>query len=50
MMRCNLDSLRNKSKATQATTIVALDDNDLVQTAVVVPYVGESESEEEFTE
>jgi hypothetical protein len=45
-----LDSLRNKSKATQATTIVALDDNDLVQTAVVVPYVGESELEEEFTE
>ena len=50
MMRCNLDSLRNKSKATQATTIVALDDNDSVQTAVVVPNVGESESEEEFTE
>jgi DNA gyrase subunit A len=50
MMRCNLDSLRNKSKATQATTIVALDDNDSVQTAVVVPYVGESELEEEFTE
>jgi DNA gyrase subunit A len=50
MMRCNLDSLRNKSKATQATTIVALDDNDSVQTAVVVPYVGDSESEEEFTE
>jgi DNA gyrase subunit A len=50
MMRCNLDSLRNKSKATQATTIVTLDDNDSVQTAVVVPYVGESESEEEFTE
>ncbi len=50
MMRCNLDSLRNKSKATQATTIVALDDNDSVQTAVVVPNVGESEFEEEFTE
>ena len=50
MMRCNLDSLRNKSKATQATTIVALDDNDSVQTAVVVPNVGESDSEEEFTE
>jgi DNA gyrase subunit A len=50
MMRCNLDSLRNKSKATQATTIVALDDNDSVQTAVAVPNVGESESEEEFTE
>jgi len=50
MMRCNLDSLRNKSKATQATTIVALDDNDSVQTAVVVPNVGESETEEEFTE
>jgi len=50
MMRCNLDSLRNKSKATQATTIVALDDNDSVQTAVVVPNVGELESEEEFTE
>ena len=50
MMRCNLDSLRNKSKATQATTIVALDNNDSVQTAVVVPNVGESEFEEEFTE
>ena len=50
MMRCNLDSLRNKSKATQATTIVALDDNDSVQTAVVVPNVGEYEFEEEFTE
>lgn len=50
MMRCNLDSLRNKAKATQATTIVALDDNDSVQTAVAVPNVGESESEEEFTE
>ena len=50
MMRCNLDSLRNKSKATQATTIVALDDNDSVQTAVVVPNVGEFEFEEEFTE
>ena len=50
MMRCNLDSLRNKSKATQATTIVALDDNDSVQTAVIVPNVGESEFEEEFTE
>jgi DNA gyrase subunit A len=50
MMRCNLDSLRNKSKATQATTIVALDDNDLVQSAVSIPYVGDSESEEEFTE
>ena len=50
MMRCNLDSLRNKSKATQATTIVALDNNDSVQTAVIVPNVGESEFEEEFTE
>jgi len=47
MMRCNLDSLRNKSKATQANNIVALDDNDTVQSAILVPLSPEREDTEE---
>jgi DNA gyrase subunit A len=47
MMRCNLDSLRNKSKATQANNIVALDDNDTVQSAILVPLSPEREETEE---
>ena len=46
MMRCNLDSLRNKSKATQANNIVALDNNDTVQSVVLVP-ASEQDSESE---
>ena len=45
-MRCNLDSLRNKSKATQANNIVALDNNDTVQSVVLVP-ASEQDSESE---
>ena len=47
MMRCNLDSLRNKSKATQANNIVSLDDNDMVQSAILVPLSPEKEETEE---
>jgi len=47
MMRCNLDSLRNKSKATQANNIVTLDDNDMVQSAILVPLSPEKEETEE---
>lgn len=47
MMRCNLDSLRNKSKATQANNIVTLDDNDMVQSAILVPLSSEKEETEE---
>jgi DNA gyrase subunit A len=46
MMRCNLDSLRNKSKATQANNIVALDNNDTVQSVVLLP-ASEQDSESE---
>ncbi len=49
MMRCNLDSLRNKSKVTQANNIVSLDDGDTVQTVSVVP-TSNKDFEEEFTE
>ena len=42
IMRCNLDNLRNKSKATQANTIVSLDNNDSVQSVVLIEYSGES--------
>ena len=49
MMRCNLDSLRNKSKITQANNIVSLDDGDTVQTVSVVP-TSNKDFEEEFTE
>jgi len=47
MMRCNLDSLRNKSKATQANNIVSLDDNDMVQSVILVPLSSEIEETEE---
>ena len=47
MMRCNLDSLRNKSKATQANNIVSLDDNDSVQSVLLIPNSGEREETEE---
>ena len=47
MMRCNLDSLRNKSKATQANNIVSLDDNDSVQSVLLIPSSGEREETEE---
>ena len=47
MMGCNLDSLRNKSKATQANNIVTLDDNDMVQSAILVPLSPEKEETEE---
>ena len=46
---CNLDSLRNKSKVTQANNIVSLDDGDTVQTVSVVP-TSNKDFEEEFTE
>jgi DNA gyrase subunit A len=49
MMRCNLDSLRNKSKVTQANNIVSLDDGDTVQTVSVVP-TSNKDFEEEFAE
>jgi DNA gyrase subunit A len=42
IMRCNLDSLRNKSKATQANTIVSLDATDSVQSVVLIESNGES--------
>lgn len=47
MMRCNLDSLRNKSKATQANNIVSLDENDMVQSAILVPISSEREETED---
>ena len=47
MMRCNLDSLKNKSKATQANNIVSLDDNDSVQSVLLIPSNGEREETEE---
>ena len=47
MMRCNLDSLRNKSKATQANNIVSLDENDMVQSVILVPLSSEIEEIEE---
>jgi DNA gyrase/topoisomerase IV subunit A len=49
MMRCNLDTLKNKSKVTQANNIVTLDDGDTVQTVSVVP-VSNKDFEEDFTE
>ncbi len=49
MMRCNLDTLKNKSKVTQANNIVSLDDGDTVQTVSVVP-VSNKDFEEDFTE
>jgi len=47
MMRCNLDSLKNKSKVTQANNIVSLDDNDSVQSVLLIPSNGEREETEE---
>lgn len=49
MMRCSLDSLKNKSKVTQANNIVSLDDGDTVQTVSVVP-TSNKDFEEDFTE
>ncbi len=49
MMRCSLDSLKNKSKVTQANNIVALDEGDTVQTVSVVP-TSNKDFEEDFTE
>ena len=49
MMRCNLDTLKNKSKVTQANNIVSLDDGDTVQTVSVVP-LSNKDFEEDFTE
>jgi len=49
MMRCNLDTLKNKSKVTQANYIVSLDDGDTVQTVSVVP-LSNKDFEEDFTE
>ena len=49
MMRCNLDTLKNKSKVTQANNIVSLDDGDTVQTVSVVP-LSNKDFEEGFTE
>jgi len=47
MMRCNLDSLKNKSKVTQANNIVSLDDNDSVQSVLLIPSNDEREETEE---
>jgi DNA gyrase subunit A len=47
MMRCNLDNLKNKSKVTQANNIVSLDDNDSVQSVLLIPSNGEREETEE---
>jgi DNA gyrase subunit A len=49
MMRCNLDTLKNKSKVTQANNIGSLDDGDTVQTVSVVP-LSNKDFEEDFTE